>query len=1052
MRFIRVRQFMIVCLLLVVAGCVTTIKNVRFVQGLDAKEAGQYEKAFELLLPVAEDDSFQFSGTAKYAIAEQLELGQGVTQNMEAAINWYKRAAADSDETTANLARYHLGYLYSQGSKVPKNLTEAFKWLDAVTGSGEQKSLALQQKTLALTAAARGYEDEKKYDRAIEAREKAIKFYEQQGNRDEIAQLRLFIAGNYRDQGNHSKAISNYVKASDLYKSIGKLPEAGEMLWHAGVVQVANGQYEDAINTYNESLRLTRNSEDKSKYISALSGIAGVYFAIGKFDKAFEYKNEAFRVSRQIQNPKEIANIYHGLAVTLKEWGQYDKALQVLEDGLDKLKRAPIDHEFPSLARDFELAREFDKSLFHNAISQIFLEIQKPDEAKPHIDQTLKISRHLFKSEVTTTLLDSSLASLGDYYQLKEDFDSAEKSYNEALALQSSEVGINKIGILAVEANINQSLGALHFTKGNFETAIRHLQNAIDINSKLQRPQRLVINLRGMGLIYGKLRKFKEAIDYYEAALRLTEELRTTASGIARADYLANTLSVYQNLSILYLLEKNPLRALEVTEQARAKLLSEKILKTTEPVKAFKIENFLDDTHPDDAVLIFSNVEWDTPMAYLLRSEGLGYQSILRAGNLDPVYATFKNEAEELFQNLSGFEVDEQQSIESQADRTVKRSKIRKLINYYRYLLSNPLAKVESPSVAGLQDLGGSKNAMKKSTVEDPRRARLVQLGKALYNLLIKPVEKNLIGKQQLVIVPDGVLAFLPFETLIDNDGRYLIEKFDIRYASSLTVRNLILKRSYSDKRRPIAAFGGAVYSAKNYVADIIKDKIELAALSRGAQAAIFRGERLDDQYARLGVSNWTNLPGTVQEVRDIVKIFGDADSYVGEEASEDTVKKLSEQGTLSEYRILHFATHGITLPQIPELSALVLSQNSEAKSREDGYLTISEIAKLKLNADYVVLSACQTGLGKLFRGEGIYGLTQAFIVAGANAVSVSLWNVADKSTAIFMGEFYKTGKERALSFYKSLSETKRQFIQGKFGKAWQDPFFWAPFVQYGES
>ena len=129
-----------------------------------------------------------------------------------------------------------------------------------------------------------------------------------------------------------------------------------------------------------------------------------------------------------------------------------------------------------------------------------------------------------------------------------------------------------------------------------------------------------------------------------------------------------------------------------------------------------------------------------------------------------------------------------------------------------------------------------------------------------------------------------------------------------------------------------------------------------------------------------------------------------------------------------------------------------MLSQNSKANSREDGYLNIGEISKLKLKADYVVLSACQTGLGKLFRGEGVYGLTQAFIGAGANAVLVSLWNVADKSTAIFMGEFYKTGKERALSFYKSLSETKRQFISGKFGETWRDPFFWAPFVQYGES
>ncbi len=1039
--------FLISCLLLAVTGCVTTIAhNFRFSQGLNAREAGQYEKAFKLLLPLAEDDSFQFSGTAKYAIAEQLELGQGVKQNVETAISWYKRAAVDKNETTANMARYHLGILYSEGGKVPKNPTEAIKWLDAVTDSGEQKSLALQRKAFSFQEAARVYQGEKKYDRAIEAREKAIKIYEQKGgDQEQIAQLRGFIAGNYQDQGKYAEAINYYMKAADLYKSIGNLPKAGQMLSYAALVQQSNLQHDDAINTYNESLRLTRNSKDKSKYIDALTGIASVYFSIGKFDKAFEYENEALRVSRQIQNPDEIANIYHGLASTLKEWGQYDKALQVLKEGLEALNQAPIDHEFP-------LNREFNKSLFHSAISQIFLEIKRPDEAKPHIDQTFQISKRLIKGGYSITLLDSTFSTFGDYYFLKKDYDLAEEWYFKGLSRLSSDDGIDKIGNLTSIANINQSLGALYFRKRNFETAIRHLQNAIDINSKIQRPQRLVTNLRGMGFLYGTRKKYKKAIDYYETALRLTEELRATASGIARADYLASVLTTYQQLSTLYLANKRYLAALEVTEQGRTKLLSEHILRSPKPVKAFKTVTFLDDTSPDEAVLIFSNVEWDISTAYVLRSEGLSYRKILIAENVDRAYAMFKDEAEETYLTLSGFEVDEEQSIESEADRKAKRSKIRKLVNYYRYLLSNPLAKVEPPSVGDLQDLGGSKKAMGKFTGEDPRRARLFQLGQALYKLLIKPIEKKLVGKQQLIIVPDGVLAFLPFETLIDEGGRYLIEKFDITYAPSLTVRHLISKRRYSDKRRSIAAFGGAVYSAKSYIADIIKNKIELAALSRGAQAAIFRGERLDDQYARLGVSNWTNLPGTIQEVRDIVNIFRDADSYVGREASEDTVKKLSEQGTLSEYRILHFATHGITLPQIPELSALVLSQNSEANSREDGYLTISEIAKLKLNADYVVLSACQTGLGKLFRGEGVYGLTQAFIVAGANAVSVSLWNVADKSTAIFMREFYKTAKERALSFYKSLSETKRQFIKGKFGETLQDPFFWAPFVQYGES
>ena len=103
------------------------------------------------------------------------------------------------------------------------------------------------------------------------------------------------------------------------------------------------------------------------------------------------------------------------------------------------------------------------------------------------------------------------------------------------------------------------------------------------------------------------------------------------------------------------------------------------------------------------------------------------------------------------------------------------------------------------------------------------------------------------------------------------------------------------------------------------------------------------------------------------------------------------------------------------------------------------------------IKADFVNLSACETGLGKIYKGEGVVGLTQAFMIAGANAMSVTLWPVADESTSIFMREMYKIAEELDMSYLESMSTVKRKFIKGDFGDEYRDPYYWAPFVYYGE-
>jgi CHAT domain-containing protein len=325
-------------------------------------------------------------------------------------------------------------------------------------------------------------------------------------------------------------------------------------------------------------------------------------------------------------------------------------------------------------------------------------------------------------------------------------------------------------------------------------------------------------------------------------------------------------------------------------------------------------------------------------------------------------------------------------------------------------------------------------------------------MAKALYGFLLGDLGRLLAGKKKIIVIPDNILGLLPFETLIDGDNRFVVETHDVRYEHSLTVMQLVNERRYDEGRRQLIAFGGAVYDGLGAAvsqssrppvdASISETELKAAAAQAG------RGSGAADMYSFLHNAVWQNLPGTLAEVTSIGKMFPSAAVVTGDKVSEENVKALSMRGELGRYKIIHFATHGLTVPDYPELSSLVLSHPGVNQNGGDGYLQAPEIAGLNIRADFVNLSACETGLGKIYGGEGIVGLSQSFIIAGANGVSVSLWSVADEPTTEFMTDFYELIKEGNMNYAAGESAVKRMFIKTK---DYRHPYYWAPFAYYGK-
>ncbi len=293
----------------------------------------------------------------------------------------------------------------------------------------------------------------------------------------------------------------------------------------------------------------------------------------------------------------------------------------------------------------------------------------------------------------------------------------------------------------------------------------------------------------------------------------------------------------------------------------------------------------------------------------------------------------------------------------------------------------------------------------------------------------------------QLMFIVDPILQFIPFEALIDSNGKYLIENIEISYTFSTTIHSILKKRDYNAENSNLLAFANPTIKPKNDSSSL-RGLVDDVLLNKDIERF-----NISNIHSSLGYSEWPKLFNAEKEVLNIKKLNSNTDILIGNDASEEKLFELSKNGDLKKYNIIHFATHALSIPEVPDVSSIILSSGSNDKF--DGYLTPKEISKLDLNADFVNLSACQTALGKTYDSEGIIGFSQSFIEAGANGVLASLWNVNDESTSIFMTSFY-SHYFKYKNVPKALALTKREFINGDYGDEYRKPFYWAPYIYYG--
>jgi CHAT domain-containing protein len=489
-------------------------------------------------------------------------------------------------------------------------------------------------------------------------------------------------------------------------------------------------------------------------------------------------------------------------------------------------------------------------------------------------------------------------------------------------------------------------------------------------------------------------------------------DLVESPPGITRARMVANTAETYTLLAQLLVEDHEEREALAIVERLRARSLRDLLdgdrlmqrasLTATERQNAAEIDRGLNRLNRQLAAACANR---ETPAC----NEVLEQVASARAESKEFLAATYANHPSAGRVSSAALQTDLPAALGDSVvleylvdrDKTIVFS-VRRTANGTR---------VRATTIrAGRAALEKSARALRQAIAETD--FRWMDRAQALYQLLIAPIKSEIAHASSIVIVPDGPLWTIPFNTLIDPSARRLIEKFAISYAPSI-----------DSLHRMMSIRGSARGASKSVLA------MGNPTLREPAPRPLHYGARFPP------------LPHAAQEARIIASLYGGANAvYVAKDATESTFRAQA-----ADYKIIHLGTHAIVDDKAPLYSAIVLRASSE-EDGDDGLLEAREIADLSLRANLVVLSACDTAQGAVVTGEGVIGLSWAFLAAGTPTIVVSQWSVSSEPTASLMVDFHRRVR-KGESFAQALRHAELALCNNP---RYDDPRYWSPFIVLG--
>jgi len=1033
----------------------------------------------KVLANASEQERISILAVRANVLGQKAVAHQNLEQFDEAVEN-YRRAAADyrvvENPNMAGTALWLAGTISRLKVKAPhlalELLSEASALLEETGKVAEVVSVRLE---LGLA-----YEDAGKFHDAADAFTEAIKMADRKGLYGLVVDGYLRLGQALESLGQFEGALASYEAAFQrLRNDNGEPLHQAEFLYLKGSIYRVLSQYEEAVEHFHAAAVKYREAQQLKGEADALTRLAEIFFWLADYKTATQHYKRILGLHEAADDMLKQVEILAALAETSWLGGEAsaDEISGYFDQGrnlLDLIKTTVgFDPAGPMLEVKKKLHNNFDRESMQLARKwreKVHSLSQEELFAVTYVDFIVGESKHSFNEwqKKVPSLGSNYLMAAGTFWQKagtasvwRGDPVIASGNLHLAEAYHTSIPFNRDVGIEWAKDWFY--LGEAYRRQGKFDVA-RLFLNRAKVMALLLRSSEIHWVDAGLARTYADMGDAVKALAHYRLGLKMLESVQSQqGTEETKIGVMEGALYIYRDLVPL-LLDLH-------TKTGKPAYLHEAF----EYNERLRARAFLEMLGKSGVTRLGGDLGSLAEKEGQIRHQIARIHRQLRAPKLDKAEETrLLDELEGLRRSWRSQQEQVARGSEQYADlvlpRPVTVKDVQSVLAPDEVLLEYSVAsdtlilwaltnnEIEAYRIPGAEEKSILEQylvTLREPLIGSDEISRHLDLGRRLYRELLEPGGEHIRGKKKLIIAPDGPLYYLPFEAVIFlgstdpsnnptslSDVPYLVKEFQVSYVPSASVF-VAQRRNRGTKGAtvefPILAFGDPIYQEVGPQLGVGNEPGKVA-------------------HRALRDASLSRLEFSAEEVERIARIWDiPIDSEHINLQNRATVGRLRELD-LSRYRILHFATHGLMGDEIGWTSqpALVLSQVGNIKEH-GGLLQFGDILNLKLNADLVVLSACNTGLGRLRDGEGIVGLTRAFMYAGASSVVVSLWKVEDQSTSLFMERFYqrlKQGESKAEALRQAKLEVMQATIELKaigMPQKLASPFYWAPFILVGD-
>jgi tetratricopeptide (TPR) repeat protein len=1053
-----------------------------------------------MLVPLPGSAQSENDGIAIYQESQNLLKNSSSKEDLERALEQYIKALEifrkiQSEKWVARTLN-DIGWVYQRRNQ-PREAMEHFgKALEIHKKIGDIKA-----EGAALDGMGRVYNTLNQYEKAMEYSQKALEIFKRAGDTNREAPILANMAVVSEKMGEYRKALEYSEKALEIHRSAGNAVAEGQALTHMCLVYDRLGQYEKALECGGTALEIFTKISNLPGRATALNNMGLVHRDLGQSQKALEYYEEALDIRRKTGAEDKAAMLRNNLGLVYSDLGQYQRALQAYEQAIEICKKeGDVRGEGVALTNagrvhsclgQYQKALEYYKKSLEihskignaqfeasswSALGSLYLSWGQFQKALENLARALNSYRRIGSQSGES----NTLSSIGGVYFVSAQYEEALKNYKEALEI-NERIGIPSTrvksliawtymekGDLAEAENAlkgvesNWAVAKLHLLKLEYDDAENAYEKILESARKTGNVHTLFAAYTGLGKLYEGREDYKKAEECYRKGMEVIEEIRSSLLPAERKNFL--------NVKEAGFDRSEPAKGL-----TRVRMILNQADESIDSSEATRARSFADN------IALRSESGYSSVPAPVLQEED---ELVNKVASLKKELArTEKNASPLRHENLSNAVKEAEAGLKAFIGTLWSNHKAYAAVKYPRpvTLKESALRPEEcviifdvSEEGVGVKLIRGREiaqsyyNRWKFTDLERDvltfracfEKASLrdfnPELGSTLYKKLLSRVTMELPEGTPLMIIPDGVLAVLPFEALVVRGKptwgsseygeypaglTYLGDIHPISYYQSIT--SLSLARTLGAKQKP----GEQML----VVADPVFDPTDQRAREAGQDGITRNDEKLvvnimsASEEAGEERIKFSRLKATGALAKNLKKEFGSScDTITDLKASKEYFMK-AVAPKLGQYGSVVFATHGLFSNKVPSLLEPFLALTMVPPGT-DGFLKMSDVMGLKMNADVVALTACQTGLGRELSGEGIMSMGRAFQYAGAKSVLMSLWSVADTPSINLTENFFKNrkaGKSKLESLQLARGEIRKQ--------GFEHPFFWAAFILVGE-